>query len=193
MGQVHSIVKPFFKLQPAVYWFDFLTSFSVGLIAYSSVLFLGFFTWAQMAAYVVSVFAFYRSALFIHEIAHFRKQSMQNFTIVWNVLFGIPFMMPSFTYTTHLDHHTRKRFATHHDGEYLPLAVQDPWNLLLYFCQPLFMPILTVLRFMLGRRGLDSSRQSISFDIRQYHSDLFNSRRDPAPKSFSYTRRTPVY
>ena len=29
---------------------------------------LGFFTWAQMAAYVVSVFDFYRAALFIHEI-----------------------------------------------------------------------------------------------------------------------------
>ena len=88
MHHVHSIVKPFFKPQPAFYWFDFLTSFSVGLIAYSSVLVLGFSTWAQMAAYVVSVFAFYRAALFIHEIAHFRKHSMQNFTIVWNVRFG---------------------------------------------------------------------------------------------------------
>ncbi len=148
MGEVHAIVKPFFQHRPGVYWFDFLTSYSVGLIAYVAVLFLGFLTWGQVAAYVVSVIAFYRSALFIHEISHFRKHSMQKFTIAWNVLFGIPFMMPSFTYTTHLDHHSRKHFATHHDGEYLPLAVQNPWHLFFYFCQPLFMPILTVLRFM---------------------------------------------
>ncbi len=149
MGQVHAIVKPYFKLRPEIYWFDFLISFSIGLIAYTSVLLLGLFTWGQIAAYLISVIAFYRSALFIHEVVHFRKGSMQGFIIVWNVLFGVPFMMPSFTYTTHLDHHSRKHFATHHDGEYLPLAVQNPWHLFFYFCQPFFMPILTVLRFMI--------------------------------------------
>ena len=125
MGQVHSIVKPYFKPQPGIYWFDFLTSFSVGLIAYSSVRFLGFLTLGQTAAYLVSVVAFYRAALFIHEIAHFRKRSMQTFTVVWNVLFGIPFLMPSFTYTTHLEHHSRKNFATHHKRDKSVRIFQD--------------------------------------------------------------------
>lgn len=148
MMAVHRIVKGYFKHEPWIYWCDFLGSFFLGLTAYMLVPFLSLFSWQQVAAYLVSVFAFYRSALFIHEIVHFRDKTMLSFRIVWNLLFGLPFLMPTFTYKTHLDHHVRKHFATHDDGEYLPLAVQHPLHLLFYFCHPLFMPILTMLRFL---------------------------------------------
>ncbi len=149
MSEVHRIVRGFFQHTPWIYWCDFLCSFAIGLAAYISVPLLILFSWQQVAAYLVSVFAFYRSALFIHEIAHFRGQTMLGFRITWNLLFGLPFLMPTFTYKTHLDHHVRKHFGTHEDGEYLPLAVQHPLHLAFYFCHPFFMPILTVLRFMI--------------------------------------------
>ena len=68
--------------------------------------------------------------MFVHEIVHLPEKKFVAFRVVWNLLCGIPFLVPSFTYYTHLDHHRRKTFGTKHDGEYLPLsppvAVVDP-------------------------------------------------------------------
>src|SRR4029077_10840752 len=71
------------------------------------------------------------------------------FRVAWNVLFGIPFFMPSFLYYTHLAHHARKHYATREDGEYLPLGAGPPRDIVLYFCQPFVIPIFAVLRFAL--------------------------------------------
>jgi fatty acid desaturase len=67
--------------------------------------------------------------------------------VAWNLLCGIPFLVPSFTYYTHLDHHRRKMFGTEHDGEYLPLASMSPLWILLYLSQCLWVPPLAVIRF----------------------------------------------
>ena len=68
---------------------------------------------------------------------------------MWNLLCGIPFLTPSFTYYSHVDHHMRKHFGTDHDGEYLPLATTSPWQILVYLCQPLVIPFLGVMRFLI--------------------------------------------
>jgi fatty acid desaturase len=148
MRDVHQVVKDLFQPNPAIYWADFLLSFFVGLAAYLAVLRMPPLSWQQVGCYLVSIILFYRSALFIHEIVHFRDSAMKSFRFVWNLFCGIPFMMPTFTYYTHSDHHIRKHFATHQDGEYLPLAAQSPIYLFFYLCQPFFMPILAVGRFM---------------------------------------------
>ncbi len=148
MKQVHQIVKEFYAPKPVLYWVDFLCSFFVALTAYAIVLRVPLFSWQQILAYGVSVVLFYRAALFIHEIVHFPKGTMMGFRFVWNLLCGIPFLIPTFTYYTHLDHHVRRHYATEHDGEYLPLASANRWHLVLYFCQPLVMPILAISRYM---------------------------------------------
>ena len=58
---------------------------------------------------------------------HLPEKKFLTFRIAWNLLCGIPFLVPSFTYYPHLDHHRRKMFGTEHDGEYLPLASMSPW------------------------------------------------------------------
>ena len=88
--------------------------------------------------------------MFTHELVHLRDKSFRGFRIVWNLLCGIPFLMPSFMYYTHVDHHLRKHFGTDHDGEYLPLGTRSPWHLLAYMCQPLVLPVLAVARFLVG-------------------------------------------
>ena len=98
--------------------------------------------------YAVSVVLYYRAALFIHELAHLRDRTFLAFRIVWNLLCGIPFLMPSFMYYSHVDHHMRKHFGTHDDGEYLPLGTTGPWKIVAYLTQPLIIPILAVLRFL---------------------------------------------
>ena len=50
------------------------------------------------------------------------KETETNFTIGWNLLCGIPMLMPSFFYENHIDHHNSHRYGTKRDGEYLPLG-----------------------------------------------------------------------
>ena len=148
LTEVRYLVRDLFQPKPWIYWTDFLLSFGLGLIAFHGVRNFDLFSWQQMACYAMSVVCYYRSVLFIHELIHLRDKSFHAFRFVWNLLCGIPFLTPTFTYYTHVDHHMRKHYGTAHDGEYLPLATQSPIHLLYYFCQPFFMPILAVVRFL---------------------------------------------
>jgi fatty acid desaturase len=66
---------------------------------------------------------------------------------VWNLLCGIPFLIPSFVYYTHIDHHRRKHYGTHEDGEYIPLSNMPTWQILVYLSQVFVLPIAAVIRW----------------------------------------------
>ena len=70
------------------------------------------------ATFTVQCLCFYRAVMFVHEVVHLPERNFVAFRVAWNVLCGIPFLLPSFTYYTHLEHHRRKLFGTEHDGEY---------------------------------------------------------------------------
>jgi fatty acid desaturase len=90
---------------------------------------------------------YYRCSLFIHELVHIPANQFRAFRIVWNLLCGIPFLIPSFVYYTHIDHHRRKHYGTRDDGEYLPLSNMPAWQILFYLSQCLAIPVLAVLRW----------------------------------------------
>ncbi len=150
LGQARHIVKDLFTPNPAVYWADFLLSTLGGMIAFGLVRrVLAPFSIQQGIAFVICGLCFYRAVLFTHELTHIRDGSFRWFRIVWNLLCGIPFLMPSFMYYTHVDHHMRKHFGTKHDGEYLPLATNAPWHIVVYMGQPFVIPIIAVVRFLI--------------------------------------------
>ncbi len=149
IAQARAILKDLFRPAPAIYWSDFLGSFVVGTICYGLVRRVQPLSVQQALVFALSVVLYYRSALFIHEISHMRDNQFKAFRIVWNLLCGIPFLTPSCTYYSHIDHHIRKHFGTDHDGEYLPLATTSRWRIGLYLCQPLVIPILAVFRFFI--------------------------------------------
>jgi fatty acid desaturase len=107
------------------------------------------FSVPQAIAFVVCALCFYRSVLFTHELTHLRDKSFLTFRIAWNLLCGIPLLMPSFTYYSHVEHHMRRYYSTDHDGEYLPLATQSPWHILNYLAQPFWLPVVAVVRFLI--------------------------------------------
>jgi fatty acid desaturase len=148
LAQARHIVKDLFTPNPVIYWADFLGSAIGGMICFSLVRRrLEPFSIEQGIAFVICCLLFYRATLFTHELTHLRSGSFRAFRIAWNLLCGIPFLMPSFMYYTHVEHHMRKHFGTDHDGEYLPLGATSPWHTLVYLCQPLVIPILAVVRF----------------------------------------------
>ena len=150
LAQTRHIVKDLFDPNPGIYWADFLLSTFAGMAAFGLVRrVLTPFSIQQGLMFVVCGLCFYRAVLFTHELTHMRDKTFRTFRIVWNLLIGIPFLMPSFMYYTHVDHHMRKHFRTHNDGEYLPLATTSPWHILLYLCQSFVIPIIAVVRFLI--------------------------------------------
>ena len=150
LAQARHIVKDLFTPNPAIYWADFLLSTIGGMACFGLVRRrLPLLSIEQIVVFLVCGVLFYRAVLFTHELVHMRDKSFRVFRVVWNLLIGIPFLMPTFMYYTHVDHHMRKHFGTKQDGEYLQLGTSSPWHIVLYMCQPLVVPVIAVIRFLI--------------------------------------------
>jgi fatty acid desaturase len=101
-----------------------------------------------LACAVLAVLALYRATLFIHEITHLNHAHLPGFRTGWNLLLGVPTMLPSFMYEgIHIIHHTRTRYGTVEDPEYLPLALMKPWSLPVFLLVSALLPVGLLLRF----------------------------------------------
>lgn len=169
IGEARRIVKDLFAPKAWVYWTDFLLSITVGgfcFMVFNRAVLTGnakIIDWLVQTTgfqspwfsgtvigllFVGAVLLFYRAALFTHELVHLRDKALPGFRVVWNMLCGIPFLMPSFMYHTHVHHHIRKHYGTHEDGEYLPLATGPRRKILLYLAQSFVLPALGIIRFL---------------------------------------------
>ena len=155
IAQARGLVRDLFIPKPWLYWTDFLASMAVGASAFVAMRLVMRGLLPVPAAplvvptlFAIATFAFYRASLFTHELTHLKQGSFRGFRLAWNALFGVPFLMPSFLYHTHVDHHARRQYGTEHDGEYLPLASGSPWQIVLYLGQALVLPAIAIGRFL---------------------------------------------
>ena len=133
--------------RPVVYWSDLIASCVVGYGAMAAAMTLASTGWAIVAG-IVSVLALYRAGSFIHELTHFKPSAVPGFHIGWNLLAGIPLLVPSFMYeNVHSLHHARTRYGTSEDPEYLPLALMKPWTLPLFVIVSMLAPIALLFRY----------------------------------------------
>jgi len=155
LTDARSLLADLFMPDERVYWIDFLLTIITGHLLAGVVRFLPELTlsptWlvrmVQGVCFVGSGLLYYRAAMFIHELVHLPHGKFRALRIAWNLLCGIPFLIPSFVYYTHIDHHRRKHFGTRHDGEYLPLGRRNWWYIAGYLAQIPFIPILAMIRF----------------------------------------------
>ena len=97
---------------------------------------------------LLAVLALYRAGSFIHELTHIKKGAIRGFRLVWNLLVGIPLLVPSFMYEgVHNQHHAKTYYGTVNDPEYLPLALMKPWTLPLFLIAAVLAPIGLLFRF----------------------------------------------
>ncbi|RMI35330.1 hypothetical protein EBN03_03350 [Nocardia stercoris] len=102
----------------------------------------------SLVCYVVSVLAFLRAATFIHEVVHFRhRRPFKSFSIGWNLLCGIPMMIPVFMYTGHAQHHNTQRYGTSQDPDYVPFATLPPGRIVGLLISSPLVPLLGPIRF----------------------------------------------
>ena len=106
--------------RPALYWIDFLTSISCFYAGFAATVVLPLNNPLKPLSAVVATLALYRAVVFIHELAHLSPGRVPGFHVAWNLLCGIPLLVPSFLYASHRDHHARRAYGTMKDGEYRP-------------------------------------------------------------------------
>jgi len=143
-------VADLFRPNQSVYWLDLIATLSIGYPCLLAFAWMEGVSWQRALCFAVAVLAIFRAGSFIHEIAHFRHDEMQSFRWFWNATFGIPLLMPSFFYVSHLGHHNRQKFGTTDDGEYLPLADGKWTSLFEFLIQVPLLPLWVVLRFLLS-------------------------------------------
>ena len=156
MKQAKQIVGDLQSPIRRVYWTDFLLTILSGHACFTAMMQVPDRIAADNAAlwwglkaffYAATILLFLRAAMFTHELVHLPREGWTAFRVTWNILCGFPFLIPSFTYYPHVDHHRRKSYGTEEDGEYLNLSHQPPSAIVFYMLGVLVTPIAGFLRF----------------------------------------------
>jgi fatty acid desaturase len=131
----------------AIYWADMLGSAVLGYAALFAAMTIQS-TWQAVAAGLVAVLALYRAGSFIHELTHIKKGAVKGFRFTWNLVVGVPLLVPSFMYEgVHNQHHAKRYYGTVDDPEYLPLALMHPWTLPVFLVAAALATVGMLIRF----------------------------------------------
>jgi fatty acid desaturase len=131
----------------AIYWADMLGSAVLGYAALFSAMVVRP-AWLAVGCGLVAVLALYRAGSFIHELTHIKKGAIKGFRFVWNLIVGVPLLVPSFMYEgVHNQHHAKRYYGTVDDPEYLPLALMHPWTLPVFLIAAALAPVGMLIRF----------------------------------------------
>ncbi len=150
IGAARSCIHDLMRPRPFLYWIDYLISLVIGYACAGYFLTTPLNGAGSILAFTVAVALIYRVSLFIHEVVHFRRNEMRWFRRFWNLTAGVPMLMPSFVYESHIAHHNTHHYGTEEDGEYLPLGTGTFKGLLIYLAQILAQPLLVFCRFLIG-------------------------------------------
>ena len=97
--------------RPGIYWADLIASAAIGYGALAVAVSVQGTGWVLLAA-LVSALALYRALSFIHEVSHIKHSALPRFRGLWNVLVGVPMLVPSFMYEgVHNLHHAKTRYG----------------------------------------------------------------------------------
>lgn len=147
-SEVKTLLRDLHRPDAAVYWTDLLLTVAVGYSASTVFMVARPFSAFWVLSYLVAGFALFRAGTFMHEIQHLPRGAMTSFKVGWNVVCGVPMLMPSYMYDNHLGHHRPGTYGTVDDGEYLPIGLGNAWTLVGYFSQAVLLPAFVAIRFL---------------------------------------------
>ncbi len=105
-----------------IYWLDLLLSSALAWALFVVSYRLPFGSPLYILSSVADMFVFLRVGYFMHELAHRSERELPGFSAVWNLLVGIPILLPSMMMMAHMDHHRTSAYGTAQDPEYAPIA-----------------------------------------------------------------------
>jgi fatty acid desaturase len=146
-AQARGLVRDLHTPAPRIYWTDLLVTGAVAWLAFTASVLYRTGSWQMFSALIVCICAFYRGLCFLHEISHMRAGVLRGFEIMWNIIFGIPLLLPSFMYVgVHQYHHNLATYGTNRDPEYLPFSGK-PLMITVFVFQSLLIPVFVLVRF----------------------------------------------
>jgi fatty acid desaturase len=146
----HALVADLHAPEPWIFWTDLLISAALGWTAFAIAVLAPPFSATMWMASLVAACALYRGVCFTHELAHLRRRAVPGFETAWNLLFGVPLLLPSFTYLgVHQSHHSLSSYGTKDDPEYLPFASSRRLMILFAIQSTVLTPIAIFVRFVL--------------------------------------------
>jgi fatty acid desaturase len=146
-AQARGLVRDLHTPAPRIYWTDLLVTGAIGWLAVTAAMLFRAWSWQMFSALFVGICAFYRGLCFLHEISHIRAGALRGFEVIWNIIYGIPLLLPSFMYVgVHQYHHNLATYGTNRDPEYLPFSGK-PLTITLFILQSLLIPIFLLVRF----------------------------------------------
>lgn len=201
--QAKSLVKDLSKPKAWIYWADFTVTTLTGHVAFHCLLELerlsglsGGALWAtRLGLFALVAVLYMRSVMFIHELVHLPTEGYKGFRIWWNLICGVPFLVPSFLYYPHVDHHRRKHYGTDRDGEYLDLSHRHPAHVVLFIAAAFVVPFAAFARFAI-MSPISWVFPNISKWVEKHASsmiiDIFYLRTDYGPKAKNIMRMQEV-
>lgn len=146
--EARRLVSDLHAPRPLFYWVDLALSAAIGYGAFALALLAKHFSLTMLAAATVAILALYRGICFIHEISHLKQSALRGFETTWNLVFGVPMLMPSFVYVgVHQSHHKLSTYGTSQDPEYMPFC-GNRLMITLFSLESLLMPVLLLFRFL---------------------------------------------
>lgn len=183
MAEARFIARRYANPDPKTYWADFLLSALVGWATFAAAVAAPALSAQQGALILISALALLRAVLFTHELAHLKKGTFGVFRFVWNIVAGMPFLVPSYSYTgVHIDHHRPGVYGSSRDGEYVSFGAGAPWRLIAYVLISVVLPPLLVVRFVV--------LTPLSWVVRPLRSVIWR-RMSSLAIDFSYDRHPP--
>lgn len=143
------IVADLYTPRPVIYWTDLFLTACIGWGAFVLAVAARPASIAMWGFALVAVAALYRGSIFAHELSHLRTSALPGFSAVWDVLFGIPLLVPAFVYVgMHKDHHTISTYGTKCDPEYFPFAGAKA-RIVCFAVTGFLLPVIVLVRFII--------------------------------------------
>lgn len=144
--RARTLVRDLHNPNPVIFWTDLVITAAIGWSAFAFSIVLD--SYMSVLAFCIATLALYRGLCFIHELTHIRPKALPGFETAWNILFGVPLLLPSFTYVgVHQDHHKLSTYGTQRDPEYLPFATSNIM-MIVFVAHSVLIPAFLVLRFV---------------------------------------------
>ncbi len=143
-----ALVRDLRRPRPWIYWLDLLgcvLAADVGLFL-ASPFPDGLARPEGALGFALTVACLYRASYFSHELAH-QSRHLPGFGLAWNLLVGIPLLIPSFLYSDHRTHHSTRHFGSRVDAEYLAPHLRGPKGALALVGAAFLLPFVYGARF----------------------------------------------